>query len=1233
MKWSKKIIVVILFVFSFLIAPKVQAISSKEIFKRILVNNFQYCYSNALVSELTPNNYSGKLSEYISLFNEGFRELDRVGNYGLVIPTIDDDYNHITFTANYGGPMDGARIINCHALFFGDKKNFANSLDGYMSGLFDIYNVVPAENNTNQEVLNSFMNGMLKYNIDTEETSEWEYCYSAYVKGQTTAAQEEKIGSFCRSEDSFPLKGAVVFFEENSNYKIYASINYPDLDHSYDQTTTLKISISDLTTKDTKKCYDIDDEKVKYRACGAEGTISTSMPTGNQTINLQSDPEWKKDVIIKITRQQSTGETSKKITYKKDNSKWKDALAAITKDEYKDNYSFSDADKYEFYKLYLSTYYKNSETNIISNVCQNERPNVLADKENNKFYIWAKGSGWCLADLDNSKIKNSIVMTVFSTSQRYKLDKVVKTVAELIELMGELDYDNPDIYDEPGIIDDSTDNDNEVTCASSGGAESLGWIVCPILSWMGRASNDLYDYYIKPALNVKPALFDERSGENDDVKDAWSIFQNIANIVFVILFLIVIFSQLTGVGIDNYGIKKILPKLIVAAILVNISYYICLIFIDLSNIVGNGIQNMFNGMSSSLTINSAVIGGENIGSEILSTSVTGAVLLGALVLGGVAVWQNPAILLTLLISGLGVVISILFLFLILAAREAAIVVLTVISPLAFVCYILPNTKNLFDKWRKMGEGLLLVYPICGLLVGGGSYVSKLLLASGIGTGNDGNGSFGAFSAMLISVVPIFFIPTVLRSSFAAMGNLGAKISGFGQRLSTGSQRFLREREGYKNAQKMGLERRTRIRAGLNKDGQLTARGERMANRAKSGFGRLIGSDKRRAALISQAKRDISTSEAAGASLTGALARAGIPQADALPDSGSGGELGTTFAAGTENAYYGGQFLEAASRNDITGMNSAIEAMRASGMKAKDIAKIVRYGQNHGYYNGLNANTRSTWMRDLSKKYGNDFLATDFELNHFAATGGAGNGGVLGNYGVYAGTNTFGIDDVKPEDILKLSGDSLAGMISSGKIDQGMAQRVMAMNPNISADKRIMLGALASGAVGSGVNVEQFKNDAKALASNRNASSTTITPSGSDSLATLVSRWTAPTAQRATVVQEFFGEDDRQIRPVDVSIAHGNNGTVGSGPNAGAATAGETFMVRGQHGDVTFTQGNDGQWRDENGRVVEDFDRFRRGINEFRANRNNSQNGNNANAGQNNSQPQNPKPRDNTPNNA
>ena len=54
-----------------------------------------------------------------------------------------------------------------------------------------------------------------------------------------------------------------------------------------------------------------------------------------------------------------------------------------------------------------------------------------------------------------------------------------------------------------------------------------------------------------------------------------------------------IYSHITSFGISNYGIKKILPRLIIVAILVNISFYICAIAIDLSNIAGQAIQDMF----------------------------------------------------------------------------------------------------------------------------------------------------------------------------------------------------------------------------------------------------------------------------------------------------------------------------------------------------------------------------------------------------------------------------------------------------------------------------------------------------------------------------------------------------------------------------------------------------------------------------------------------------------------
>ena len=68
--------------------------------------------------------------------------------------------------------------------------------------------------------------------------------------------------------------------------------------------------------------------------------------------------------------------------------------------------------------------------------------------------------------------------------------------------------------------------------------------------------------------------------------------RNIANIIFIIAFIFVIYSQLTSMGISNYGIKRMLPKIIVAAILINLSYYICAVLVDTSNIIGAQLQNL-----------------------------------------------------------------------------------------------------------------------------------------------------------------------------------------------------------------------------------------------------------------------------------------------------------------------------------------------------------------------------------------------------------------------------------------------------------------------------------------------------------------------------------------------------------------------------------------------------------------------------------------------------------------
>lgn len=360
----------------------------------------------------------------------------------------------------------------------------------------------------------------------------------------------------------------------------------------------------------------------------------------------------------------------------------------------------------------------------------------------------------------------------------------------------------------PGAIIRSEDED---LCLSSGAVENLGWIICPVLNFATEVTQDMYSELVEPSLQTSPKLFQQQDGENNDVYDAWSVFQGFANTIFIIFFLFVIFSQVTGVGIDNYGIKKIMPKLIITAILVNLSYIICIACVDVSNIIGNGIQAIFNGLASNLQISSS-IGGVNIGESVGSSMIT-AVGIGVSVYVAyitAAIWILP-----LLLAVIGALISIVFLFVILAVREALIVLLIVISPIAFVCYLLPNTKKIFDKYIKISEVMLLIYPICGLMVAGGGYVSKLLLS--VGAANEG--AFTTFAAMIISIAPIFFIPKVVKSSFGALGSLGATLSGLGARLSGRAKSGISKSGAYKAGQERLAEAQTKWRAGIGADGK------------------------------------------------------------------------------------------------------------------------------------------------------------------------------------------------------------------------------------------------------------------------------------------------------------------------------------------------------------------------------------------------------------------------------
>ena len=412
-----------------------------------------------------------------------------------------------------------------------------------------------------------------------------------------------------------------------------------------------------------------------------------------------------------------------------------------------------------------------------------------------------------------------------------------KTFEELLNQIANLNV-TPESIAEANITATTDENENgEVKKNCDNSAGSLGWILCPILQGLADAANEAWENYIQPALEIDTVLLgsetENQSGQkvqSDAAEKAWGIFRNISNVIFIIFFLVIIFSQLTGVGIDNYGIKKSLPKLIVAAILVNLSFLICQLAVDLSNIFGGSLYNLMNDMGRDILTESTVTIDGSTGYMGAGALTCVAILVAIAGFVG-AFWQNGiAVLIPLLVGALSVAISIAFLFILLSVRQAGVVVLVVVSPIAFVAYLMPNSKKLFDKWLKAFEGLLLLYPICGLLVGGGNFVSKLLLSTGVGN----TSFFLALTAMIVGIAPIFFIPTLLKGAFAAIGNIGNTISNLGNRVGKGVSSRVGDRA--KNSESLrrfdnmlgrhSLSRRRRARAAADTAAYTKERAER-----------------------------------------------------------------------------------------------------------------------------------------------------------------------------------------------------------------------------------------------------------------------------------------------------------------------------------------------------------------------------------------------------------------------
>lgn len=304
----------------------------------------------------------------------------------------------------------------------------------------------------------------------------------------------------------------------------------------------------------------------------------------------------------------------------------------------------------------------------------------------------------------------------------------------------------------------------------------LGWIVCPVAAFLSRAIDTIYDL-IEDFLILEPISMDEKS----PVFQIWVYARNITNIIFIIFLMAVIYSQVTGFGLSNYGVKRALPRLIIAAILINLSYLICVLAVDFSNLVGRSLHGFLSSVATTAASSGQFGSGYSTSFYDIFTTIAAGGVIGTLVVG---LSGGPlGLLLAIIPVILGGIISVLIGLFTISLRQAVIILLVSVAPLAFGAYLLPNTERWFKKWTNLFFQMIFFYPMFSLLFGASKVASGIFMGSA-------NSMLGIILGLAVQVLPLIFAIGLMKMAGTVLGQVGNALNSLGNKANAGVRSFV-----------------------------------------------------------------------------------------------------------------------------------------------------------------------------------------------------------------------------------------------------------------------------------------------------------------------------------------------------------------------------------------------------------------------------------------------------------
>jgi hypothetical protein len=292
----------------------------------------------------------------------------------------------------------------------------------------------------------------------------------------------------------------------------------------------------------------------------------------------------------------------------------------------------------------------------------------------------------------------------------------------------------------------------------------LTWIICPVVDTLASMI-DAVDKIITNQLEINTSNIFCSDQTCQAYYTAWKSFRNIALGLMAIAGLVIVISQALGLEIlDAYTVRKTLPRVLVAAIGITLSWQLMKLAVEISNDLGFGVRHLiyapFADLKDKLDLSFA---GKGFANFIFGTLAVGggAITLATfwLVAGGIGV-----LLSYVATAGLAVLIAVIVLIL----RQVAITMLMFFAPLAIVSYVFPNTQRIYKFWWESFSKALLMFPLIAGFIAAGRVFSAISLSSG--------GAFNQLIGFLAYFAPYFLIPATFKLAGGALRQIGGFVN-------------------------------------------------------------------------------------------------------------------------------------------------------------------------------------------------------------------------------------------------------------------------------------------------------------------------------------------------------------------------------------------------------------------------------------------------------------------------